>query len=353
MSEEKSPKVDTQDDTAPVPTPQPAEAPTAQVRVHNQGTALPASTSSIDQSSVAAPDKEGGPANAQTASAQTSDADATGSATEPPTTTALLTMRPPEDEVRRRSQLRDAAPERSYKGARVVQTLLAILVPFLLVFGALRLVATHVFLWVEYNRPGFPADTAFSTGERVDYGSYAVDYLFNFASPAYLGDLMNKNEQNLFLPSEVSHMADVKVVMLIGVAIAVVMLIAAIVFAIILARKYKGGIRRALFAGSVATAVIIIALAVVAALGWQQFFTAFHEIFFAQGNWQFRSTDTLIRLFPTQFWIDAAGTAAALALVGAIVTMIFTWPTAKRRARSMELQEFIEARERAEDQAAS
>jgi len=79
------------------------------------------------------------------------------------------------------------------------------------------------------------------------------------------------------------------------------------------------------------TLVLIIGLGTLAALGWQQFFTEFHRIFFAAGSWTFALEDTLIRLFPGQFWIDAGLVIGALVLITAVVTLILTWPTRRRR----------------------
>ena len=45
----------------------------------------------------------------------------------------------------------------------------------------------------------------------------------------------------------------------------------------------------------------------------------------------FALEDTLIRLFPGQFWIDAGLVIAALVLITAVVTLILTWPTRRRR----------------------
>ena len=89
--------------------------------------------------------------------------------------------------------------------------------------------------------------------------------------------------------------------------------------------------RRGLFAGSIVTLVLILGLGTLAFLGWQQFFTEFHRIFFADGTWTFSMDDTLIRLFPGQFWIDAGMVIAALVLLTALLTLILTWPTRRRR----------------------
>jgi len=185
---------------------------------------------------------------------------------------------------------------------------------------------------VEYNRPGFPGDGyGFSTDDRMTYGSYAVDYLSNWAGPRYLGDLVQRSGEKLFKDGEVSHMADVKVVILSTFGAGVLLLLLALIAILYLRKRSTGGVRRGLFAGSIITLVLILGLGTLAALGWQQFFTEFHRIFFADGSWTFSLDDTLIRLFPSQFWMDAGIAIGAMVLLASIVTLVLTWPTRRRR----------------------
>ena len=96
-----------------------------------------------------------------------------------------------------------------------MQVLLAVFYPVILLVLAVRAVTSPLFLWVEYNRPGFPGDGyGFSTDDRMTYGSYAVDYLSNWSGPRYLGELVDHSGERLFKDGEVSHMADVKLVIL-------------------------------------------------------------------------------------------------------------------------------------------
>lgn len=264
---------------------------------------------------------------------------AAGAGADPAPQTTELSIRPPEEEVNRRVAEREEAVSAKPLAGRILQTLLAVFFPFMLVAGAIRLLTTPLFLWIEYHRPGFPVDTyGFSIDDRITYGSYALDYIMNWAGPRYLGEVVNAEGDNLFLPTEVSHMQDVKWVLALSFVTATVMLVFSIIAAVYLARKYKGGIRRGLFAGSVATIVLIGALAAVALLAWDVFFTALHNVFFAEGTWSFRFSDTLIRLFPPQFWMDAGIAVGALVLMTAVTTLVFTWPTRERRRRSMEAQ---------------
>jgi integral membrane protein (TIGR01906 family) len=165
----------------------------------------------------------------------------------------------------------------------------------------------------------------------MTYGSYAVDYLSNWAGPRYLGDLVHRSGDKLFKDGEVSHMADVKLVILSTFGAGVLLVLFCLIAILYLRRRSSGGVRRGLFAGSLITLVLILGLGTLAVLGWQQFFTEFHRIFFAEGSWTFSMDDTLIRLFPGQFWIDAGMVIGGLVVVTALVTLILTWPTRRRR----------------------
>lgn len=237
-------------------------------------------------------------------------------------------------EAERRAREREKAAAGKPVLARVLQVMIAVFFPVMVLAAAIRAVATPLFLWAEYHRPGFPADAfGFSTDDRMTYGSYAVDYLLNFSGPRYLGDLVGDGGEPLYLASEVSHMADVKTVLTVAFVTATAMAVLSILGALYLARRSPGGIRRSLFAGALVTLVLVAVLLVLAVLGWEQFFTQLHTIFFANGNWTFRLDDTLIRLFPAQFWMDAGIVIAALVLLTCAVVIASCWPTKARRER--------------------
>lgn len=242
-------------------------------------------------------------------------------------------------EAQRRQHARDAALTAKPVFARIVQTFLAIAFPFIVVIGSIRAVASSWFLWLDYHRPGFPADGyGFSQADRLTYGNYGVDYINNSAPSAYLGNLMDGNGDPLFLANEVSHMADVKSIIGITYAAGIVLTLLAILICLYLWRRYAGGIRRAFFAGSLITLIVMITLAVLAVLNFSTFFTDFHELFFAQGNWTFHANDTLIRLYPEQFWMDAGIVIAGLVLITSVVFLITNWPSRKRRERARQRQ---------------
>lgn len=240
-------------------------------------------------------------------------------------------------EARRRAALRRDALADEPRFPRLQQVFLTVLLPLALLAAAVRAVATPLFLWAEYHRPGFPADVyGFSTDERTVYGSYGLDYVLNWAPAEFLGGLAGPDGARLFLGSEVAHMTDVKVVLQSALAAVAVLAVLGVVSALYLRAKAPGAASGALFFGSWLTVVLLVLLAVAAVLGWQQFFALFHSLFFAEGSWTFRASDTLIRLYPTQFWMDAAIAVAALTLLGALAVMAATWPTAFRRHRALD-----------------
>lgn len=222
------------------------------------------------------------------------------------------------------------ASERPARFVRLQQVFLALAFPVLLLGLGVRLVATPAFLWLEYHRPGFPADHwGMSLAERMTYGSYGLDYIMNFAPPEYLGGLVDDRGGMLFTPAEVAHMHDVQGVIQWGFAIALLLLLLSALSCWYLHRRSPGSASGALFFGSWLTVVLLVLCAVAAVFAWQWFFAVFHSLFFASGTWTFRISDTLIRLYPTQFWTDAALVVALVAVLGAFVTMLVT----RRRMR--------------------
>lgn len=337
----------TADPTATVPTPAATPAAAADTTgADTTGTDTNESNPSENYQTTAGPGAAAPAAAAAGGMAATSSSPGSGrrvadepqgssSSNDPAPDTAALSARPSEAEVNRRAAERDEAFTGKPVAARVFQVLIAVFFPIMLLAAAIRAVTSPLFLWVEYHRPGFPADSfGFSTDDRMTYGSYTVDYILNWASPRYLGDLVNADGDQLFLDSEVGHMLDVKLVLVISFAVALAMLVFTLAACWHLARTYPGGVRRAMFAGALTTLVLMVGLTVTAILAWQTFFTQVHAIFFADGTWTFRADDTLIRLFPEQFWTDAAITVAALVVVVTVLTLVLTWPTKGRREKS-------------------
>lgn len=207
----------------------------------------------------------------------------------------------------------------------ILRAYLAITFPYLLILIAVRLVMTPLFLQVEYTRPGFAADYyGFTVEERLSYAPYALQYLLNDEDIGFLGNLRFPDGTEMYNVRELQHMRDVKVVTRIAFFVTLIVGAVAILAAIALKRLDPKSLRRALFSGSILTLSLIAIVVIVAILSWDTFFTTFHRLFFEGGSWQFAYSDTLIRLFPEQFWFDAALTIGGLTVLVALVILRLT-----------------------------
>ena len=81
--------------------------------------------------------------------------------------------------------------------------------------------------------------------------------------------------------------------------------------------RNRDGLRQ----GSRLTLGGVLVLAVLAVTAWNQAFDSFHEIFFAPGSWRFAFSDSLIRLYPEQVFVDAALIIGVLTSVGALLIL--------------------------------
>ncbi|WP_191089954.1 lipoprotein intramolecular transacylase Lit [Nesterenkonia ebinurensis] len=257
------------------------------------------------------------------------------------------------------SELQELVEKDKRGVSRFFTVLIAIFTPLMFIVLAIRLVASPLFLMATYWRPGFPEDPGgWELPERLLYGSYGTDFLLNAADSRYLAELAPGGEP-LFTEAEVSHMADVKILVWYAMIIGVGLLLITLLLALLLRAWRPGGFARGLFAGAWATIGLMAAgVAVPFIIGWERFFTEFHNLFFPQGNWAFSSESALIRLYPEQFWIDAGIWLAGLLLLMSLITILITWPTRRRRerraARLAEVRDrkLAKARQELEEEAA-
>ena len=86
-----------------------------------------------------------------------------------------------------------------------------ILVPVVLIFIGIRLLASEFFLELEYRRASFPFDTyGFTTEERLEYANLCIQYLTTEGDISLLSEAHFTDGSPLFNERELSHMEDVK-----------------------------------------------------------------------------------------------------------------------------------------------
>lgn len=205
---------------------------------------------------------------------------------------------------------------------KILMVVVPILIPFFILMTSIRVLLFPVFTELEYRRPGFPADPyGFTLQDRLKWSRISVDYLTNGAGLDYLANQKLDATTPLYNERELSHMLDVKNLVqfmliawpLTGIAILGIGLLA-----------IKSGWPRdywlAVSRGGWAAVWFIIAVLAGVAVSFNALFTGFHRIFFSGDTWLFLYTDSLIRLFPMDFWRDAFIVMGVLMFAGGLAT---------------------------------
>ena len=218
---------------------------------------------------------------------------------------------------------------------KMLKLLITLLIPVLVILSAVSVLATDQYLTFEYGKASFPPDEfGFSERQRFVLASTNIHYV-----RAHLpDDELSKQAMNgapVYNPREVSHMADVQSVFQSVMRVWQAVFIVLIILGLIL--SYRGERRTlalAIQSGGILTSAIVLTIALLALFGWQFWFSTFHLFFFEPGSWLFSYSDTLIRLFPVEFWFDATLTISILSLtVGLFLAFAgWRWLTALERA---------------------
>jgi len=212
--------------------------------------------------------------------------------------------------------------------------LVTLLVPVVLVLLGVGVLLSPVYIQIEYRLPYFPDDPyGFTREERLYWADLSIDYLLNREGLEFLAILQFPDEQQaagscedylaprdcgyLYNDRELSHMLDVKIVVRYAIWVLFGALAALIVLGVWAKRSdWWPEYRWALGRGGWLTVGLIVMLMVYLAINFNSLFVTFHEIFFKDGTWMFRFTDSLIRLFPVTFWRDAFIWVGVIALSG-------------------------------------
>jgi integral membrane protein (TIGR01906 family) len=212
------------------------------------------------------------------------------------------------------------SPEQNSSSSNLLSWLVIILVPVILVLSGVRLMMSGVFLKIEYNLPGFPADRyGFTTADRMYWAEIAVDYLLNPAGIEFLADLRFEDGSPVYNERELKHMVDVKNVVNAAMSVWLISL-GGLLLLTVWARNrqwveaYKAGLRR----GGWLTVILVGLIIFFVLISFGVFFVAFHNVFFEPGTWVFYYSDTLIRLFPERFWRDIFIFVGGFAVLGGL-----------------------------------
>jgi integral membrane protein (TIGR01906 family) len=196
---------------------------------------------------------------------------------------------------------------------KIIRWLVILATPVLLTVGTVRFLIS----WDSPSYPEFeygriaPDAFGFSDAERLELALATMAYLRRPEPAAetifMLEDLrIPGTDQPLYNEAEIGHMIDVKVV---ADAFKPAMWLSAILFfgglLYLMVRPQTRLLgAKTMMHGGLLTVGLVLLVMVFMFLAWNLAFTVFHNIFFDAGTWTFLYTDSLIRLFPEQFWFD-------------------------------------------------
>lgn len=207
-----------------------------------------------------------------------------------------------------------------------LKLLFILLTPVLITLTAVRLLATDRYLSFEYRKAGFPPDSfGYTQQQRFDLASSNIHYVRAHLPDDTLSS-QSLNGAPVYSPGEVAHMADVRAVF--GSVLRAEWVAFMLLLLLGLDLWKAGGrlaLASALRSGGLLTSGIILTLAFLALFAWQFWFETFHLFFFKPGSWLFLYSDTLIRLFPVDFWFDATMMISALSLAGGLLLALVGW----------------------------
>lgn len=219
------------------------------------------------------------------------------------------------------------APTLSRAAVRLLQFLIIGMLPLILVLGAVQLLVTDQYLAFEYGKRTFPPDPyGLSQAQRLEYASANFRFVRD-AQPLTALAGQQLAGQPAYNERELGHMLDVQNVYQASAWIWQIALILTLLLAFTLGwrAETRPALAAALRVGGLVSAALIGTLGLLALVAWQVWFVAFHQVFFAAGTWTFEYSDTLIRLFPNRFWLDAALTLAGLATGAGLLVSSGAW----------------------------
>lgn len=217
----------------------------------------------------------------------------------------------------------------------ILKLLIVLLVPILVIGAAANVLATDSYLTFEYGKTSFPPDSyGFTRQQRFILASTNIHYV-RAHLPSNELSKQTLNGVAVYNAREVSHMADVQAVFQSVLRVWQASLILLLLLGFILWRNGKqAALASAIQSGGRLTAGLILAIALLALFAWPFWFNMFHLVFFKPGSWLFSYSDTLIRLFPAEFWFDATLTISALSLIAGLIAALAgrQWRTARIKA---------------------
>lgn len=218
----------------------------------------------------------------------------------------------------------------------IIRWLVILTMPFFLGLGTIRAIIAWDYPAFEYPRIA-PDMFGFTPEQRLELARGTLAYLQR-PEPAteviYLLEELRLpgTDRALYNEAEIGHMIDVKNMAdgMKRIAYAAgAIVIAGLAILLIPRQSRPYGWRTLMWAG-LATVIALAAIALFILIAWPIFFVQFHELLFPPGTWTFAYSDSLIRLFPEQFWFDIGVLITVTTLVLGVLVALAGYLTSRR-----------------------
>ena len=223
----------------------------------------------------------------------------------------------------------------------IIRWLVVITIPFLLTLGTVRLLIS----WESPTYPEFeygriaPDPYGFSPEERLALADATLAYLQRPEAASeviyLLEDLRLPGSNNpVYNDREIGHMLDVKNVADTFKSVLWVMAVVVVGGLIILLMRSETRAlgARAVKQGGLLSVILVVLIILFMGAAWSLAFTVFHNLFFSSGTWTFNYSDSLIRLFPEQFWFDFGLLWFGLIMLEGIILALIGYALGRRWA---------------------
>jgi integral membrane protein (TIGR01906 family) len=196
---------------------------------------------------------------------------------------------------------------------KIIRWLVILATPVMLTVGSVRFL-------ISWDNPSYPefeygriAPDLFGLSEeqRLDLATATLAYMRRPEPALEVIHLLEElripgTDQPLYNAREIGHMIDVKVVadaFRPAFWISTIIVVGGLVYLLVRPQTRLLGASTMVHAGLLTIGLVVLVMLFMF-LAWNMAFTVFHNLFFDSGTWTFLYSDSLIRLFPEQFWFD-------------------------------------------------
>lgn len=203
----------------------------------------------------------------------------------------------------------------------LLQFLVSLGLIFFILITSIRLMLTPLTPEIQYHLPNFPSDPyGFTLQERLNWSKISIRYLTDNLPLSFLQDQKLADGNPLYNERELSHMLDVQFLIRYAMIAWIILGIFLLTSRFLFWRWKQFQVYfRALSTGGWLAVGLIVAVLAGVMIDFDGLFTAFHRVFFSGDTWLFYYSDSLIRLFPMDFWSNAFIAVGTLTIIAGLL----------------------------------